>query len=1000
MKKHLLFKLNLFAMSELALQLIEENKRTQDPFLDLGCCGLENELPKELFECVEWLKELNLGAYYFDKERKGWTRTQNSKVYNTFNGLELEVISKFNELQGLYISNNQIVNINFLEKLKNLRIINLSGNKIIDYTFLEKLEKLQTLNLSANRVENYTFLERLKKLQVIYLSSNQIKDISFLEKLSNLQKLNLSNNQIEDYSFLEKLTSLRTLNLSNNRIEDISFLEKLTNLQSLYLHSNQIEDISVLEKLKDLQKLDLHFNQIKDADILEKLINLEKLYISENEIENISFLENLTRIQSLDLSSNKIINIKPILPLLKNNLKIDLENKYIDEFARSIGLKDNHITNPPLEIVKQGKEAVVKYFENIDKNEKKGIESTEIREIKIILLGEGDSGKTTLMKRLIGKEIKRGEKQTQGIKQVVWNISHPEGNIQANLWDFGGQEIQHSTHQFFLTEECIYILVLDNRREEQPEYWLQHILSLGKNSRVLVVSNKIDNPEQASDRFNQNFLRTKYPFIYNFYKISALYGTYVEELRVELLKLIYQHSYPKFGADWMNVKKYIEEEIRLGKNYITATQLHEYCENKIDEQDEKIILNYMKNIGKVSFYRKNLLTRSFYILNPEWLIYALYKIILSVKTITQKGEIHIDDFDEILKRKDEYRTFGLPKIYEYEKEHYGYLLEMMKEYGLCYTADNQKIIIPSAFSEYDTKTFQETEQSLSFYFQYLNFLPPSIISQFIANIFEYRHKYAYWRSGIELFDSETNTSLLVYVDREQKRIYILANGEQKRKFFDFIRRKLKEINAKLPEMRIEERIPLQSKEFDQSVDYEELINHELDNREIYYHGKTREEFNVSELLSSIELKNITNQELNKRRAMENERINIQIDNRQQIEQKVEQKNINTNSVNLKIDVSSIKEFETIKELLLDIEDFNTKNEDWKNALVKALDEFHKIEAADEKPKQKTSISILERTFKKLKDIKDVFAIGFLPVDIEKKWPELLQQWETFKGYFN
>ncbi|GAB3518018.1 hypothetical protein [Emticicia fontis] len=46
-------------MSELALRLIEENKKTKDTFLDLGKCGLEYELPKKLLDCV-WLEKLCL----------------------------------------------------------------------------------------------------------------------------------------------------------------------------------------------------------------------------------------------------------------------------------------------------------------------------------------------------------------------------------------------------------------------------------------------------------------------------------------------------------------------------------------------------------------------------------------------------------------------------------------------------------------------------------------------------------------------------------------------------------------------------------------------------------------------------------------------------------------------------------------------------------------------------------------------------------------------------
>ena len=48
------------AMSELALKLIAENKKTRSPFLDLGNCGL-TEVPEEIGELV-WLEELSFAS--------------------------------------------------------------------------------------------------------------------------------------------------------------------------------------------------------------------------------------------------------------------------------------------------------------------------------------------------------------------------------------------------------------------------------------------------------------------------------------------------------------------------------------------------------------------------------------------------------------------------------------------------------------------------------------------------------------------------------------------------------------------------------------------------------------------------------------------------------------------------------------------------------------------------------------------------------------------------
>jgi internalin A len=52
----------------------------------------------------------------------------------------------------------------------------------------------------------------------------------------------------------------------------------------------------------------------------------------------------------------------------------------------------------------------------------------------------------------------------------------------------------HSTHQFFLTERSLYLLVLNGRQgheDEDADYWLELIQSFGGNSPVIVVLNKI-----------------------------------------------------------------------------------------------------------------------------------------------------------------------------------------------------------------------------------------------------------------------------------------------------------------------------------------------------------------------------------------------------------------------------------------------------------------------------------------------------------------------------
>jgi internalin A len=779
-------------------------------------------------------------------------------------------------LQQLSISHNKISDCAPLAKLVNLQELYISHNQINDCAPLAKLVNLQQLYIIYNKISDCSPLANLYNLQELSIYKNQVSNCAPLANLVNLQNLDISDNQISDCSPLANLFSLQYLDISNNQISDCIPLANLNNLQQLYIYGNQISDCAPLSNLVNLQRLYISYNKISDCTPLANLNNLQELYIYSNQISDCAPLSNLVNLQRLDIAFNQIGDCAPLLPLIKKGMEIKLSNGN----ESGLYLYDNPITNPPMEILEQGNEAVIRYFESLEKDKKQGKPIQQVRELKLIFLGEGESGKTTLMKRLQGIKVIKGEKQTQGITQMTWTIPDEKGEIKANLWDFGGQEIQHNAHQFFLTEDCIYILLLDNRRDEQPEYWLQHILSLGKNSPVLVVSNKVDIPAHATDRFNQELLRTKYN-IHGFYKVSALQGTNIDRLKEDLLHLISNFSFPNFGSDWIEVKNYIEQETALGKNFIIRQQLHQYCGQKVQEQDEIIILNYLKKIGKVSFHTQNMNTRDFYILNPEWLIYAIYKITLSDKTILQKGEIVLDDFEEMLKPNEEEPLFELRKKYVYERAQYGYLLEMMKEYHLCYTADSERIIIPSAFPETHTAEFVPYAESLHFYLQYADFLPPSIISQFIARMFQYKKGNRYWHSGMELLDAETGSHALVQLDKEPKRIYITVNGEQRRVFFDFIRRELKTINGNFDRMRVDERIPLPSKEKDQSVGYTQLINHELDGKESYYHSDTRENFSVRELLAGIEPFSATMTTLTTRRQMESkesiERFNNEID---------------------------------------------------------------------------------------------------------------------------
>ena len=99
-------------MSELAVNLINENKRTQNPNLDLGNCGLINQIPPELLDCV-WLENLNLGDYA--RLNNEWASCTNQGALNSFSGADLKPLENLPSLKSLYLGNCRLSNIDFVK---------------------------------------------------------------------------------------------------------------------------------------------------------------------------------------------------------------------------------------------------------------------------------------------------------------------------------------------------------------------------------------------------------------------------------------------------------------------------------------------------------------------------------------------------------------------------------------------------------------------------------------------------------------------------------------------------------------------------------------------------------------------------------------------------------------------------------------------------------------------------------------------------------------------
>ncbi len=188
---------------------------------------------------------------------------------------------------------------------------------------------------------------------------------------------------------------------------------------------------------------------------------------------------------------------------------------------------------------------------------------------------------------------------------MVAGQSHPYTDIWLNIWDFGGQEIMHATHQFFLTKRSLYLLVLDSRRGEQEsrvEYWLKLIQSFGGNSPIIVACNKSDEHQIELDWTG---LQKKYPAIKAFIKrVSSKTGEGIAELKdvIKRESTRLKHVHDPLFVSWFAVKTKLEE---MEEDYISYHQYQRLCEAEGigDEVSQRTLISFLNDLGIVLHFR-------------------------------------------------------------------------------------------------------------------------------------------------------------------------------------------------------------------------------------------------------------------------------------------------------------------------------------------------------------------------------------------------------------
>ncbi|MEL6557849.1 MAG: COR domain-containing protein [Bacteroidota bacterium] len=494
----------------------------------------------------------------------------------------------------------------------------------------------------------------------------------------------------------------------------------------------------------------------------------------------------------------------------------------------------------------------------------------KLAEIKVILIGDPKAGKTSLLKKLKDDDFNENEPQTDGIniEDIVFEscATFEEykalHGLTAHFWDFGGQEIMNATHQFFLTNRSVYILVLDARKDSnvstQVRQWVKRIKNTSGNSSIIVVANQIDvNPGFGFE--NERELQEEFPEIKYFIKASCKEGTEIATIKEKLAELIPKAELFDTEIDerWINIKEKLQQELDTKtEKYLDEKRFNEICEEyDLNETRQRLnAIQFLHDLG-ILLHFKEIDTHTYFVLDPYWITYGVYQILTSKKAGELNGLIPMSELDFIINveedKKESYQPTKLEKI-KYLNNDRRFLVEVLNQFKLCfYQPDKKKFIIPDLLSTVEptteTKRVREAHGGIHFVYEY-EYLLKSIIPRVMVE--QHQLIKERWRTGCVLEKGNCQAVISSY----QHRITISVSGEhpEKREFMSILRHHLDTINSTLtdkPDMLI----PLPgTKEF---ADYDVLLDMEKDGERYYTLRKPiKKKYLISELLEGIERK--------------------------------------------------------------------------------------------------------------------------------------------------
>jgi GTPase SAR1 family protein len=710
-----------------------------------------------------------------------------------------------------------------------------------------ELKDLDSIDLSYNRLRAIPQrLGDLPDLRTVALEGNPINSLPALRGLTldvptyrrcrkqihpqNITLVTGSEITYEDAAFLvsgEEFTGAfpslvigdRTLNMGSSHpnpstavqviLESLRRLKFLHNLTVSGWHLGTVPH--EIRHLKQLKSLGLDALGLKTLPDWIGTLDLEHLSAIDNKFSALpDSIRNIRSLKTLDLGWNPFNALPSLIFEIESLTSLDLTHCNIHEISADIlrltNLRyfywyGNPIISPPEEVTKEGLDAVRSYWRQ---RADTGVDY--LCEAKLIILGEAGAGKTSLAKKIENPNYKLSpvEKSTEGIDVIRYqfptviraNDNRDEKTLnrdfQVNIWDFGGQEIYHATHQFFLTKRSVYVLVCDDRKEDTDfSYWLQAVEMLSDASPILIVQN-----EKQDRKRDINFSSLRAQFANLRGAMSSNLDTnrglddVIRAIQKELESL--PHVGEGLPATWKRVREALEKDERdyIGlEEYLNICQQHGFTRR----EDKLQLSGYLHDLGICLHFQDDPLLKNTVVLKPAWGTDAVYRVLDDASVIAARGQF----------TRDQLKRIWSEGKYEGMQDE---LLRLMMKFQLCYALDTDRVFIAPQLLSSEQPAYQwPPQRGVVVRYEYA-FLPKGVIARFIVAMHRLiADEKLVWKTGVVL--ERDGTRAEVIEEYAQRRIRVRVHGPDARGLLAIIDDQMERLHASFPRLQYERYLP-------------------------------------------------------------------------------------------------------------------------------------------------------------------------------------------------